>query len=144
EVTELDAIKAGLSRPTWTRTYYLRYAFRAGMTLEELHELTYIDPWFLQQLHELVEMEQLLEKTGSALTAPLLKRAKEFGFTDLQISNLTRVEKAEIKRLRQEWDIHTIYRLVDTCAAEFEAYTPYYYSTYGDENEIIPSDRQKI
>ena len=144
EVTDLDAIKAGLSRPTCLRTYYLRYAFRAGMPLEEIFNLTGIDPWFLHQVKEIVEMESTITEMGKNLSPEVLKLAKEYGFTDLQISNLTGLDKAAVREIRDANGIHTVFRLVDTCAAEFEAKTPYYYSSYGEENEIIPSDRKKI
>ncbi|MEX0326664.1 MAG: carbamoyl-phosphate synthase large subunit [Puniceicoccaceae bacterium] len=144
EVTEPEKIKAGLARPTCLRPYYVRYAFRAGMSLEEIFDITAIDPWFLTQLKEIIEMETTLEKAGEALSVPVLKLAKEYGFSDLQIANLTGMEQARVKDLRENNGLGTVYRLVDTCAAEFEAKTPYYYSSYGDENEIIPSDRRKI
>ncbi|MEX0330123.1 MAG: carbamoyl-phosphate synthase large subunit [Puniceicoccaceae bacterium] len=144
EVTEPEKIKAGLARPTCLRPYYVRYAFRAGMSLEEIFDITAIDPWFLTQLKEIIEMESTLEKAGDALSLPVLKLAKEYGFTDLQIANLNGMKQASIKDMREKNGLGTVYRLVDTCAAEFEAKTPYYYSSYGDENEIIPSDRRKI
>lgn len=144
EVTEIDEIKAGLTRPTCLRPYYLRYAFRQGMSIEDLFKYTAIDPWFLQQVHEIVELEKELEAAGKSLPIPMLKLAKEYGFTDLQISNLTGIEQKAVKELRESNGMKTVYRLVDTCAAEFEAKTPYYYSSYGDENEIIPSKNKKI
>jgi carbamoyl-phosphate synthase large subunit len=144
EVTEIDAIKAGLTRPTCLRPYFIRYGYRAGMSLEDLQVLTGIDPWFLHQVKEIVDMEMTLEKDGKSLTHPVLKLAKEYGFTDVQIANLTGLSREGIREMRDKNGIHTVYRLVDTCAAEFEAKTPYYYSSYGDENEIIPSDRRKI
>jgi carbamoyl-phosphate synthase large subunit len=144
EVTDLELIKTGLARPTCLRLYYLRYAMRAGMSDAELFELTAIDPWFLSQVREIVEMEQALAAAGAGLSPPLLKAAKEFGFTDLQIHNITGLPQAAVRAMRDQHGIHTVYRLVDTCAAEFEAVTPYYYSSYGDENEIVPSDRRKI
>jgi len=144
EVTDIDAIKAGLARPTCLRTYYVRFALRAGMTIDEIFSLSAIDRWFLQQLKEIVEMEGTLESEGKSLSLPVLRLAKEYGFTDSQISNLTGIEKKSVKELREKNGMGTVFRLVDTCAAEFEAKTPYYYSSYGDENEIIPSDRKKI
>lgn len=147
EVTDVDRIRPFLSRPNAQRPFYIRYAFRAGMSLAEVHELTKIDPWFLRQLHELYEMERHLEslgKAGSAPDAELLKKAKHMGFTDTQIAHLTKSDPKKVKALRESLGIKTVYRLVDTCAAEFKAFTPYYYSTYGDENEIIPSDRKKV
>ena len=144
EVADLDEIKAGLTRPTCLRPYFIRYGYRAGLTLEDLQRLTGIDPWFLHQMKEIVELEETLEKDGKGLTHPVLKLAKEYGFTDLQIANLTGLSRAQIGEMREKNGIRTVFRLVDTCAAEFEAITPYYYSSYGDENEIIPSERRKI
>jgi len=144
EVTNIDEIKAGLTRPTCLRPYFIRFAFRAGMTVEQIFKLSAIDPWFLQQIQEIVEMEKSIVEVGKSLPKPFLKQAKEYGFTDVQLANLTGLEKAEVYSLREKYGIKTVYRLVDTCAAEFEAKTPYYYSSYGDENEIIPSDRPKI
>ncbi|MGC9451101.1 MAG: carbamoyl-phosphate synthase large subunit [Oceanipulchritudo sp.] len=144
EVTDIDKIKAGLSRPTCLRPYFIRYAFRAGLSVDEIFTLSFIDRWFLQQIKEIVDMERTLEEAGKSLAHPILKLAKEYGFTDVQIANLTGLKQAEVKNLREKNGIRTVYRLVDTCAAEFEAKTPYYYSSYGDENEIIPSDRRKI
>lgn len=144
EVTDLNQIKVGLARPTCIGPFFLRYAMRAGMTVAELHAITHIDPWFLTQLQQLVHMERTIAEVGSALSGPLLRKAKEYGYTDLQLHNLTGLSRDEIRARREKAGAQTVYRLVDTCAAEFEAYTPYYYSSYGDENEIIPSDRKKI
>jgi len=144
EVTDPDKIKAGLTRATCLRPYFIRFAFRAGMTIEDVFALTAIDRWFLHQVKEIVDMEQALEAAGKSLQMPMLKLAKEYGFTDLQISNLTGIPQPEVKEFREKNGVKTVFRLVDTCAAEFEAKTPYYYSSYGDENEIIPSDRKKI
>ncbi len=144
EETDIDAIKAGLTRPTCLRPYYMRYALRAGMTEEDIFALTAVDPWFIRQIHEIVEMEQTIARAGRNLPHPLLRSAKACGFSDRQIANLTGLTPADVGELRENNGINTVYRLVDTCAAEFEAKTPYYYSSYGDENEIIPSDRRKI
>ena len=147
ELTDKDKIIPMISRPHAFRIFYLRYAFRIGMTVEEVFNLTKIDRWFLQQMKEIVDMENLLEeecKKAPKLPAPLLKVAKEFGYTDLQIANITGTTYEAIHALRAEYDIQPGYRLVDTCAAEFEAYTPYYYSSYGDECEVIPSEKKKI
>ena len=143
--TDPERIKAGLARPTPERIFYLRWALKSGMNVQKIHEISGIDPWFVHQLLELVQMEDALSGAGdNGLDGPLLRKAKEYGFSDLQISNLTGLSREKVNDLRREHNINTVYRLVDTCAAEFEALTPYYYSSYGDENEIIPSDRKKI
>lgn len=145
EPRELSEIKSKLSTPRAERIFYIRYGFLAGMTVDEIHQITAIDPWFLQQLKELVDIEnQLCTHTINSLDAPILKSAKEAGFTDTQIAHLVGSRRQKIRKLRESHGIFTTFRLVDTCAAEFEAYTPYYYSSYGDENEIQPSTKKKI
>ncbi|MBN2235038.1 MAG: carbamoyl-phosphate synthase large subunit, partial [Opitutales bacterium] len=145
EPRELSEIKSKLSTPRAERIFYIRYGFLAGMTVDEIHQITAIDPWFLHQLKELVDIEnQLCTHTINSLDAPILKSAKEAGFTDTQIAHLVGSRRQKIRKLRESHGIFTTFRLVDTCAAEFEAYTPYYYSSYGDENEIQPSTKKKI
>ena len=145
EPRELSEIKSRLSTPRAERIFYIRYAFLAGMTVDEIHQITAIDPWFLHQLKELVELENRLSTQSiNSLDAPILRSAKEAGFTDTQIAHLVGSRRQKIRKLRESHGIFTTYRLVDTCAAEFEAYTPYYYSSYGDENEIKPSSKKKI
>ena len=145
EPRELSEIKSRLSTPRAERIFYIRYAFLAGMTVDEIHQITAIDPWFLHQLKELVELENRLSTQSiKSLDAPILRSAKEAGFTDTQIAHLVGSRRQKIRKLRESHGIFTTYRLVDTCAAEFEAYTPYYYSSYGDENEIKPSSKKKI
>tara|TARA_R100000027_G_scaffold40260_1_gene29883 strand:+ start:3782 stop:7027 length:3246 start_codon:yes stop_codon:yes gene_type:complete len=143
--TDHDEIRAGLGRPTYTRAFYVRSAFHAGFSVEEIHDICKIDVWFLHQLKEICEMERFLRATPfDTLDAIQLRRAKEMGFSDQQISRLCETTRQTVRKKREEFGINTTYRLVDTCAAEFEAYTPYFYSSYGDENEITPSDRKKI
>ncbi len=145
EITDLDEIRKGLVRPTAERVFFLRYAMRAGMTDKEIFDLTFIDPWFLVQVRGIVDIERELEKAGPLdISEDLLRRAKEAGFTDLQIADICGTKIRNIKQLRQDFGIETVYRLVDTCAAEFEAFTPYYYSTYGVESEVRPSTKKKI
>ncbi|MFP4283484.1 MAG: carbamoyl-phosphate synthase large subunit [Opitutales bacterium] len=144
DLPPLDTIKSMLSRPNAARPFYLRYAFLAGLSVEDVFQLTFIDRWFLHQVKEIVEIEEALREAGRKVDPDLLRTAKEAGFTDQQIAEATALHAADIKGQRKEAGIHTVYRLVDTCAAEFEALTPYYYSSYGDENEVIPSDRQKV
>jgi carbamoyl-phosphate synthase large subunit len=143
--TDPERIRASLAKPSSLRAFHLRSALLAGFSPEELHELTAIDPWFLQQLHELVAMERALAATHLPdLPAETLRAAKQMGFSDLQVARLTGTRRQAVRQRRDELHIATTYRLVDTCAAEFEAYTPYYYSSYGAENELHPSDRRKI
>ena len=145
EVTDLDEIKNGLVRPTAERVFYIRYAMLAGMDEDTIHELSHIDKWFLRQIRGIVDLEREISDTGILnLGEDLLRRAKEAGFTDLQIAAICNTKIRNIKKLREDFGINTVYRLVDTCAAEFKAFTPYYYSTYGVENEIMPSNKKKI
>ncbi len=145
DVPDMSSIRSRLIKPNAERIFYIRYAFKAGMSPDDVCELTKIDIWFLMQLFEIHKMEELLRQEKlSSLDPELFLRAKKFGFTDQQIASLIGAALEDVRKRRVELDIKTTYRLVDTCAAEFEAFTPYYYSSYGDENEIIPSDRKKI
>ncbi len=145
ECPGVEEIRKGLVRPTAERVFYIRYAMLAGMSDEEIRECTSIDIWFLRQLRGIVDIEKELSEKGLLdLDEDLLRRAKEAGFTDLQISEICGTKIRNIKQLRREFGINTVYRLVDTCAAEFRAVTPYYYSTYGAEGEIMPSEKKKI
>ncbi len=138
-------IKTKLGTPNAERIFYIRYAFKAGYTVEQIFDLTKIDPWFLHHLRAIHEMEDELEGLlPHAMDTELLRRAKQFGFSDAQIAHLTKSDLATVRADRKGRGIHTTFRLVDTCAAEFEAFTPYYYSSYGDENEVIPSEKRKI
>ncbi|MGJ3244295.1 MAG: carbamoyl-phosphate synthase large subunit [Opitutales bacterium] len=141
----LQEIKEFLNRPNDKRVFYLRYAFLAGMSNEAVEAATWIDPWFIAQLRQITDLEESLRGCRlDLLTEDILRRAKAYGFTDLQIANLVGSNRLAVRKLREKLGIFTIYRLVDTCAAEFEAYTPYFYSSYGDESELNPSDRKKI
>ncbi len=138
-------IKTKLGTPNAERIFYIRYAFRAGYSVEQVFDLTKIDPWFLHQLREIHEMEETLALvTLATIDTALLRRAKEFGFSDAQLAHLLGSELSAVRADRKRRGINTTFRLVDTCAAEFEAFTPYYYSSYGDENEVMPSDKRKI
>ncbi|RME67844.1 MAG: carbamoyl-phosphate synthase large subunit, partial [Verrucomicrobia bacterium] len=145
DIPDADTIKSRLSRPNAERIFYIRYAFKAGFTPEDVFDLTAIDPWFLRQLWEIHEMEEVLKgRSLDRIDAATLRRAKEYGFSDAQLAELLGGTLEQVRARRREIGVNTVYRLVDTCAAEFEAFTPYYYSSYGDENEIIPSERRKI
>ena len=116
------------------RVWYLRYAFKDGMTVDEIHELTHIDPWFLDELQQIVELEDELRR-GEAfvdVSDALFRRAKQFGFSDRQLAMLWNTTEMEVRADRKRRGIIATFKSVDTCAAEFEAYTPYYYSTYED------------
>jgi len=132
-----DDITRKLQIPNAERIFWLQTAFTNGWTLEEVHEATAIDPWFLRHLQQIAE-------EGKNLDTLDLRRAKKLGFSDRQIARAKGTHEDTVRAERKEKGIIPTYRLVDTCAAEFEAYTPYFYSTYGDENEARASDRKKI
>ncbi|MDO8542512.1 MAG: carbamoyl-phosphate synthase large subunit [Opitutaceae bacterium] len=146
EPVEEKVINAKLGTPNAERIFFIRHAFRAGYPVERIFDLTKIDPWFLHQLREIWEMEEELKtQTLAGIDTEALRRAKQFGFSDVQLGHLLKSDLAGARAERKRRGIQTTYRLVDTCAAEFEAFTPYYYSSYGDENEILPpSGRRKI
>ncbi len=145
QITDLQKIREGIAIPTSERVFWLRHAFLNDMSVEEVHEICAIDPWFLQQLRELVDIELELRKHSLAkVEAPLMRQAKEAGFSDALIAQLIGTERQPVRKKREALGIETQYRLVDTCAAEFQAFTPYFYSSYGAENEITQSDKKKI
>lgn len=133
----LDDIRAKIAVPMADRVWYLRYAIKAGMTNEQIHEITSIDPWFIDELQQIVEMEDELRavKNWQAIDPALLRRAKRFGFADRQMATMWNISEMQVRNLRKGLGIIATFKSVDTCAAEFEAYTPYYYSTYEDEDE---------
>jgi len=136
----LDDIKARVARPDPDRIWYLRYAILAGVGLAELHELTAIDPWFLDQLVQIVEVERELRAAGSLAGCDdrLLRRAKQAGFSDRQLAWMLGAAELDVREDRKARGILATFKAVDTCAAEFEAETPYYYSTWEDEDETPP------
>jgi carbamoyl-phosphate synthase large subunit len=138
EQPSIDEIRERLKTPGAERVWHLRYAFKAGMSVEDVYELTGIDPWFLDNLHELVEVEDQLRNVGTLgqLSTDLLRTAKRCGFSDRQLAHLFGVDEFEVRRRRKADGIVATFKSVDTCAAEFEAYTPYYYSTYETEDEV--------
>jgi carbamoyl-phosphate synthase large subunit len=146
EPVDETTLNARLGTPNAERIFFLRHAFRAGYTVERIFELTKIDPWFLHQLREIWELEnEIAASSLGALDAAALRRAKSAGFSDVQLAHLLRTDRESVLRRRRELGVTTTYRLVDTCAAEFEAFTPYYYSSYGDENEVLPpTGKRKI
>ena len=137
EKPSLEDVKAKLAVPNDQRVWYLRYALKYGMSIDEIYELTAIDPWFLENLLELVEMEDRLRKIGhvKGTDDAILRQAKQFGFSDRQLATIWHMTEMDVRAERKRRGIVATFKSVDTCAAEFEAYTPYYYSTYEDEDE---------
>ncbi|MDP9349012.1 MAG: carbamoyl-phosphate synthase large subunit, partial [Gemmatimonadota bacterium] len=138
-----DTLRAALRRPTPERPYQVKRALLAGMPLEEVAELTAIDPWFLAQLMELVEAERAFASLPEVSPFDML-RMKRLGFADAQLARLRGETEAAVRERRWGMGIHPVYNMVDTCAGEFPARTPYLYSTYGEENESERSDRRKV
>jgi len=137
EQPTLEEVYSKLATPNDQRVWYLRYAIKYGMTIDEIYEMTGIDPWFLENLVEIVELEDALRERGSLskIDDALLREAKQAGFSDRQLATLCSTTEMEVRDDRKRRGIIATFKSVDTCAAEFEAYTPYYYSTYEDEDE---------
>ncbi len=140
-------VRDRLRKPYWDRTLQIRNAFKLGASVDEVHDITKVDPWFLRQIRSLVELEaELRTHRLRDLDTELLRTAKENGFSDAQIAYLLEGEHAEedVRRLRLKAGIRSTFQLVDTCAGEFPAQTPYYYSSYGDTNESPKTEGRKI
>jgi carbamoyl-phosphate synthase large subunit len=134
---DAETLRLKLAIPNAERIFHLAQAFQDGMSIDEVFELTKIDRWFLHNVRQIVEEQGRLAETD-------LRRAKKLGFSDRQLAVARGVSESEIRAQRKAAGVVPTYRLVDTCAAEFEAFTPYYYSTYGTENEMRRSDKRKI
>jgi carbamoyl-phosphate synthase large subunit len=139
----LEEVREKLGHPNAERLFYIRYAFLLGMPVDEVHELSHIDPWFLHNVREIVEEELRLESRGGEITPEELFRAKSMGFSDRQLAHLWGKTEEEVRNRRWDLGIRPVFKLVDTCAAEFEAYTPYYYSTYEREREPLSPSRAR-
>ncbi|HEV3167605.1 MAG TPA: carbamoyl-phosphate synthase large subunit [Isosphaeraceae bacterium] len=141
-----DQIKTKLATPNAERVWYIRYALLAGMSLDSIYALTGIDPWFLANIQELVDFEGRLRAVNSLEGADdsLLRDAKRNGFSDRQLAHLWNTSEANVRRDRERRGIRAVFKLVDTCAAEFEAVTPYYYSTYEDEDEARVGPKPRV
>ena len=145
KVPSLEQIRAGLRTPNPERLFTLRQALLAGMSNEDIYELTGIDPWFLGKCQELLETEKFLKRTAlEQINQGQMWQVKRQGFSDRQIAFATKKTEDEVRQYRKSLGVVPVYKTVDTCAAEFEALTPYYYSTYEEESEILPSDKAKV
>jgi len=141
----LNRIHNEIGQPSAERLWYVADAFRAGMCLEEIFDITKIDPWFLVQIEDLIAEESRVHHQGMpAIDAVRLRELKRKGFSDLRLASLLQTGEAEIRRRRHELGIRPVYKRVDSCAAEFASSTAYMYSTYEEECEADPSDRDKI
>ncbi|HPI94415.1 MAG TPA: carbamoyl-phosphate synthase large subunit, partial [Deltaproteobacteria bacterium] len=135
-------VVAGLTYPNSRRLFQVATALRSGFTIADVSRLTGIDPWFLHHIKELVDAEEEITRSGP--DRDTLYEAKRLGFSDRYLAVLWGTTEHTVRKLRHEKGVLPVYKLVDTCAAEFEAYTPYYYSTYEDEDEAAPSSREKV
>jgi carbamoyl-phosphate synthase large subunit len=155
-----DRITTKLRSPRSDNIFYLRYGFQLGMTIDELYAVTKIDRWFLYNIQQIVTLEsQLAQMPGdaqvlrleelnrgltSSTLAPLLLKAKQYGFSDRQLAHIWSTDELTVRNLRKQLGVLPVFKTVDTCAAEFEAHTPYHYSTYETESEVERSDRKKV
>ena len=150
ELTDAAALKYSLAHPSWNRMFHIYDAFKAGMSFKTIQNLTKIDPWFLHQIEELIELERQIQTYEfEDLPRELLLTAKQKGYADRQLAHLLGVKESKIYQKRQDFNVKRVFKCVDTCAAEFEAQTPYYYSTFGTssenpDNESVVSNRKKI
>jgi carbamoyl-phosphate synthase large subunit len=137
----LEEISAKLATPTSERIWFIRYALKSGMSVDDVYARTKIDRWFLHNLREIIAMEDRLRACPGlyAVDADLLRQAKQYGFSDRQLAHLWHTSENEVRRFRKSTGVEPSFKLVDTCAAEFEAYTPYYYSSYETPVESVPS-----
>ena len=145
ELTNQNEILHSLSHPSWNRLFHIYDAIKLGIPFKTIVEKTKIDIWFLKQIEDLIKLERKIEKYHiENLPKDLFFEAKQKGYADRQIAHLLRCLESEVHKKRMEFGIQRVYKLVDTCAAEFEAQTPYYYSTFEYENESVVSDKKKI
>ncbi len=145
ELTDQAAILYSIENASWNRLFHVYDAIKLGIPFKTIHEKTRIDVWFLKQIENLIKLERKIEKFHLGnIPKDLLFTAKQKGYADRQVAHLLRCLESEVYNKRTEMGIQRVYKLVDTCAAEFEAQTPYYYSTFEYENESIPSDRKKV
>ncbi len=145
ELTKQQPILDSLEHPSWNRLFHIYDAFKLGIPFKTIQNLTKIDPWFLHQIEELILLEKEIEKYSiDDIPEKLMRKAKEKGYADRQLGHLMRCWESEVHKKRHEMGIKRVYKLVDTCAAEFEAKTPYYYSTFDNENESKVTKKKKI
>ncbi len=145
ELTDREAILYSLKHPSWNRLFHIYDAFKLGIPFKTIQNLTKIDKWFLMQIEELVALNKEMEKYSlDTLPRELLLVAKKKGYADRQIAHLVDCLESELHQKRIDLGINRVFKMVDTCAAEFEAQTPYFYSSFEEENESIVTDRKKV
>ena len=148
---DLELIKKKIKAPNEQRLFYIRYGLKAGLSVEEIHKLSRIDRWFLDNMKQLVELEEKISKYKMvkknqrlAIPASLLRRAKENGFSDKQLAHLVNSTEEKVRSFRKNKKVQAVFKLVDTCGGEFKAAQPYYYSTYESVNESQPTPDKKV
>jgi carbamoyl-phosphate synthase large subunit len=139
----LSDLMEKMRTPTEFRLQQVQLAMHLGATVKEVFEATKIDPWFLEQIN-LINLQANQIANSGELTKDLLKSSKMMGFSDLQIASLRNVSEAQIKQSRVGFSLHPVYKTVDTCAGEFAALTPYYYSAYDEESEVLPRTKEAV
>jgi len=145
ELTKQADLLQSLEHPSWNRLFHVYDAMKLGISMKTIQSLTRIDKWFLEQIWELIELEKKIEKYRlDTIPASLMRTAKEKGYADRQIAHLLDCKESEVHKKRREMGINRVYKMVDTCAAEFDAKTAYYYSTFDAENESKVSDKKKV
>ncbi|MDI6640588.1 MAG: carbamoyl-phosphate synthase large subunit, partial [Methanocellales archaeon] len=145
-ITDAEELRALLRYPTDMRIFHIRDAIAMGMSIDEIYDLTKIDKWFLYKIRNIVSMERKLRKLSldDSEVYEAIKEAKKLGFSDLQLAHIFNSDELTIRELRKKKGIKAVYKMVDTCAAEFEAQTPYYYSSYEEEDESVRSEKKKV
>lgn len=145
ELNKQEDLLHSLANPSWNRLFHIYDAMKLGISMKTIQKLTRIDKWFLEQIWELVELEKEIGKHELETLPPsLMRTAKEKGYADRQIAHLLGCLESEVHTRRRELGIHRVFKMVDTCAAEFEAKTAYYYSTFDQENESVVNNRKKV
>ncbi len=145
ELTKQADLLQSLEHPSWNRLFHIYDAMKLGISMKTIQKLTKIDKWFLEQIWELIELENEIEKYKlDSLPKELMRTAKEKGYADRQIAHLIDCRESEVHKKRREMGINRVYKMVDTCAAEFDAKTAYYYSTFDVENESVVSNKKKV
>ncbi|MCP4708022.1 MAG: carbamoyl-phosphate synthase large subunit, partial [Planctomycetes bacterium] len=141
-----EQLKRKLQKTSWDSLWFVAESLRQRISIDEIHQLTGIDPWFLGEILEIIDLEQELKSAGAldAVSEGLLRQAKEFGFSDRYLAKIFSVTELNFRRHRQDANINAVYKMVDTCGAEFEASTPYLYSTYEFECEANPDQQKKV
>ncbi|MGB3297844.1 MAG: carbamoyl-phosphate synthase large subunit [Phormidesmis sp.] len=145
KLPDLSQVRANLRRPHPERIFAIRHAMQLGLSVEEIYELTGIDPWFLDKLAKLLTVEKFIKRTPLPdVNKAQMLAVKQAGFSDKQIAFAAKTTEDTVRDYRKSLGVIPVYKMVDTCAAEFESLTPYYYSTYEEESEVLPSDRRKV